>query len=554
MKKILVILFCFFLFNSNIFAKERILNYFVMIDVQDDNSAIITERILAYVETKKIKKGINKFLSLNNDLMYKLISVKRNNEQEPSSIVILDNDMYGIITGNDYYLPTFKKHMFEIKYKVNNIIKHNKHFDELYWNIIGNRWNLDIDKMYIKIVVPDNITKIGQFSYINIDSPKKEKLIQKNSKAFKTPRKIKSGEEITVVLLLRKPASMLGKYNPYLLYSSILCFAILLLYCSNCLFVIKAYNRKPEPFERYDTPKDISPAMASDIYYMGKHKEISSLISLISMAVDNFLKIKQNTKNKYLISKNEFVKPESEEEAIFANTYKDEIKLSDEYIRKIRLFYDRIKYYLSYTESLYFTNNTKLAIYGYIGFLISLIILIPIKNISNIFGLNTLILTLLLIFFSFLTFLKHVISLKKIISICIIIFVLSLLNKIYEINSIIILLYMIASLSLLSFFRKHIRNYTEEGQEIATHLECLKLFMKDKESISNYNQEDMEKLIPYSIIFNYEKEWIEKINRASFKHSELNEAKLFRNKIDEQMLASFRKYFKKMTDNLIFYF
>ena len=46
--------------------------------------------------------------------MYKLISVKRNNKQEPSSIVILDN-IYGIIIGNDYYLPTFKKHMFEIK-------------------------------------------------------------------------------------------------------------------------------------------------------------------------------------------------------------------------------------------------------------------------------------------------------------------------------------------------------------------------------------------------------------------------------------------------------
>ena len=45
---------------EDLFAKEKILNYFVMIDVQNDNSAIITERILAYVETKKIKKGINK--------------------------------------------------------------------------------------------------------------------------------------------------------------------------------------------------------------------------------------------------------------------------------------------------------------------------------------------------------------------------------------------------------------------------------------------------------------------------------------------------------------
>ena len=88
MEKVLVILFCFFTFSSNIFAKEKILNYFVMIDVQNDNSAIITERILAYVETKKIKKGINKFLTLNDTLMYKLISVNGRNKVDTLSRII----------------------------------------------------------------------------------------------------------------------------------------------------------------------------------------------------------------------------------------------------------------------------------------------------------------------------------------------------------------------------------------------------------------------------------------------------------------------------------
>ena len=74
--KILVTALIFCILNASVFAKEKILDYFVIIDVQDDNSAIITERMIVNVETKKIKKGINKALPLDNDLMYKLISVK----------------------------------------------------------------------------------------------------------------------------------------------------------------------------------------------------------------------------------------------------------------------------------------------------------------------------------------------------------------------------------------------------------------------------------------------------------------------------------------------
>ena len=80
MKKFLVIIIYLFLIlhNNKVYAKEEILDYFITIDIQKDNSAIITEKLIVNVESKKVKHGIIKELPLDNDYVYKLISVKRN--------------------------------------------------------------------------------------------------------------------------------------------------------------------------------------------------------------------------------------------------------------------------------------------------------------------------------------------------------------------------------------------------------------------------------------------------------------------------------------------
>ena len=63
--KILITALIFCIFSANVFAKEKILDYFVIIDVQDDNSAIITERMIVNVETKKIKLiSLSRFFAL----------------------------------------------------------------------------------------------------------------------------------------------------------------------------------------------------------------------------------------------------------------------------------------------------------------------------------------------------------------------------------------------------------------------------------------------------------------------------------------------------------
>ena len=552
MKKFLVIIIYLFLIlhNNKVYAKEEILDYFITIDIQNDNSAIITEKLIVNVETKKIKNGITKELPLENDYVYKLISVKRNQNMEPSSIKIIDN-IYKIITGDDNYLPTFKRHFFEIKYKVENIIKYTKNFNELYWNVIDDKMGLNINRIRIKIIMPDTIKKIGQYAYINIDTDSKEPL-QFNNNIFKSPRKISSGENITIVLLFKNVKPFFNIYNYKFLYYLFGAFVILLLYCIICLFIIKRKNKKLVPFDRFDTIKDITPAQASYIYNMGENVEKSSFISIIDMNINKFITIRQDTKNKFLISKNELATPSNEEENIFQNTYKKELKVSEENNRKIRLFNERLKYYYGYNKSYYFSHNWPLTIIGHVIFMISIIILLLIKNnctlsvISN----NNMSLILFALFSSSLIYIKNILKAKKLLGFIMLIFIFLYINN-FNNNSLLLIRYILASTFVLYFFKKFIRNYTSEGLEIVTHLKGIKKFIMYKDITSQYDFNDMEKLIPYAMIFDLDGPFLAKLKLSSLDTKKFLKSESFVYNVDEHMINSLKEAFNKSSSHSI---
>lgn len=552
MKKFLVIIIYLFLIlhNNKVYAKEEILDYFITIDIQNDNSAIITEKLIVNVETKKIKNGITKELPLKNDYVYKLISVKRNQNIEPSSIKIIDN-IYKIITGDDNYLPTFKRHFFEIKYKVENIIKYTKNFNELYWNVIDDKMGLNIDRIRIKIIMPDTIKKIGQYAYINIDTDSKEPL-QFNNNIFKSPRKISSGENITIVLLFKNVKPFFNIYNYKFLYYLFGAFAILLLYCIICLFIIKRKNKKLVPFDRFDTIKDITPAQASYIYNMGENVEKSSFISIIDMNINKFITIRQDTKNKFLISKNELATPSNEEENIFQNTYKKELKVSEENNRKIRLFNERLKYYYGYNKSYYFSHNWPLTIIGHVIFMISIITLLLIKNncTLSVVGNNNMSLILFALFSSSLIYIKNILKAKKLLGFIMLIFIFLYINN-FNNNSLLLIRYILASTFVLYFFKKFIRNYTSEGLEIVTHLKGIKKFIMYKDITSQYDFNDMEKLIPYAMIFDLDGPFLAKLKLSSLDTKKFLKSESFVYNVDEHMINSLKEAFNKSSSHSI---
>lgn len=553
MKKFLVIiiyLFFLILHNTTTYAKEEILDYFITIDIQKDNSAIITEKLIVNVESKKIKNGITKELPLKDDYIYKLISVKRNQNIEPSSIKIINN-IYKIITGDDNYLPTFKRHFFEIKYKVENIIKYTRNFNELHWNVIDNKMGLNIDKIRIKIIMPNTIKKIGQYGYININTDNKEPLQFKNN-IFKSPRKIIPGEDITIVLLFKNLTPFFNTYNYKFLYYIVGAFLTIILYCMICLFITKRKNKKLIPFDRFDTIKDMTPAQASYIYNMGENIEKSSLISIINMAINNFIIIRQDTKNKFLISKNEFAEATNEEENIFQNTYKRELKVSEENNRKIRLFNERLKYYYSYNKSYYFSHNWHLTIIGHILFIISILCLLLIKNNCSLsfVGNNNTSLILFALFSSSLIYIKNILKAKKILGFIMLIFIFIYVNN-FNSNSLLLMRYIIASTFVLYFFKKFIKNYTNEGLEIITHLKGIKKFIMYKDITSQYDFNDMEKLIPYAMIFDLDGSFLAKLKLSPIDETNFKQSESFVYNVDENMINSLKEAFNRSSSHSI---
>lgn len=553
MKKFLVIIIYLFLIlhNNKVYAKEEILDYFITIDIQKDNSAIITEKLIVNVESKKVKHGIIKELPLDNDYVYKLISVKRNQNIEPSSIKIIDN-IYKIITGDDNYLPTFKRHFFEIKYKVKNIIKYTKNFNELHWNVIDNKMGLNIDKIRIKIIMPDTIKKIGQYGYINIDTDNKEPLQFKNN-IFKSPRKILSDENITIVLLFKNLSPIFNIYNYKFLYYVFITFGTLILYCLICLFFIKRKNKKLVPFDRFDTIKDITPAQASYIYNMGDNIEKSSLISIIDMAINNFIIIRQDTKNKFLISKNEFAEVHNEEENIFQNTYKRELRVSEENNRKIRLFNERLKYYYNYDKLYYFSHNLPLTIIGHIIFIFSIFFLLFTKNnfsINILDNNNNYSLILFALFLSFLIYVKNILKAKKILAMIMIIFILAYINN-FSHNGLLLMRYIMMSTFILYIFKNLIRNYTNEGLEIITHLKGIRQFIMYKDITSQYDFNDMEKLIPYAMIFDLDGPFLAKLKLSPIDTTKFKQSESFVYNVDENMINSLKEAFNRSSSHSI---
>lgn len=553
MKKFLVIIIYLFLIlhNNKVYAKEEILDYFITIDIQKDNSAIITEKLIVNVESKKVKHGIVKELPLDNDYVYKLISVKRNQNIEPSSIKIIDN-IYKIITGDDNYLPTFKRHFFEIKYRVENIIKYTRNFNELHWNVIDNKMGLNIDKIRIKIIMPDTIKKIGQYGYININTDNKEPL-QFNNNIFKSPRKIIPGEDITIVLLFKNLTPFFNTYNYKFLYYIVGAFLTIILYCMICLLITKRKNKKLIPFDRFDTIKDMTPAQASYIYNMGENIEKSSLISIINMAINNFIIIRQDTKNKFLISKNEFSEVHNEEENIFQNTYKRELKVSEENNRKIRLFNERLKYYYSYNKSYYFSHNWHLTIIGHILFIISILCLLLIKNNCSLsfVGNNNTSLILFALFSSSLIYIKNILKAKKILGFIMLIFIFLYINN-FNNNSLLLIRYILASTFVLYFFKKFIKNYTNEGLEIITHLKGIKQFIMYKDITSQYDFNDMEKLIPYAMIFDLDGPFLAKLKLSPIDETNFKQSESFIYNVDENMINSLKEAFNRSSSHSIY--
>jgi len=178
--KILFTLIILLAFGTPAFARDQITDWYVKdlqtkIVVNQDSSLDITEDILADCGNLPNKHGIFRILPKNYKtvsgtfpLPIKLISITDKSGHKLDYSTVSDSNTVTYQIG-DSKVDVVGENFYQIKYQVKNALRtENKDFDEFYWNVLGNYWDLSIDNFGAQIIFPaginENNTKISYYA------------------------------------------------------------------------------------------------------------------------------------------------------------------------------------------------------------------------------------------------------------------------------------------------------------------------------------------------------------------------------------------------------
>lgn len=357
-----------FSFLQTSFAREETNEWYIQdfsteIIVNLDSSLDITEIIVADCGYLDDKHGIFRTLPTvyktnegNFILPITLESItdekgdnyKYSKEKKGDTITYKIGDKNIEVKGENTYI---------IKYSVENAIRAERNsYDELYWNILGNFWDMEIDNFRAKVIFPEEINRNNtDIDYYAGSLASKEKgnfdLIWLNDNTLEFRNDITINKKNGLTLSASFPKDIVIPYqysiwqrfkifinNSILKYiiSGLLVFAIFLYWFKN--------GRDPKInnalIAEYEIPEGLSPIEAGLILTRGKQNKSVIPATIINFAVKGYLKIEKIEK-KGIFSKEDykFINQHRETsslyrgeeklfEKIFSNN-KSEIKLSE---------------------------------------------------------------------------------------------------------------------------------------------------------------------------------------------------------------------------------
>jgi uncharacterized membrane protein len=343
----------FISFNHQAVARENVDYWYIKdfnstIQILTDDSAIITEDITADCGDARGKHGIFRIIPTRSKTpdgtIYtpiELISIT-DFENRPYKYTTQING--GAITWKigDPNITVSGENNYRIKYKVQNIIRDQEDFDEFYWNLSGNYWDLEIDNFKAKIILPEGINQTNRrlFLYDGKNNSKSNKLssynwLNQNTLEVQSNQTLAVNEGVTLSLSFPKgyithqqidqknqATSILNIANipPTIKYFTVLYFLFLPLLVFIIAFIFYRKKQKQNPYYKmslvteFDPPENISPIMLGLI---DKNTVKTNLItaSIVRMAVLKLIVIKEKEKKFIFIKskKLEFTKTENQE-------------------------------------------------------------------------------------------------------------------------------------------------------------------------------------------------------------------------------------------------
>ncbi|MEO6818505.1 MAG: DUF2207 domain-containing protein [Ginsengibacter sp.] len=432
------------------------------------------------------------------------------------------------------------EHEYNINYKATGQVGFFKDYDELYWNVTGNGWNLNIDTATCDFTSPGNGEILQASCYTGPEGATEKNCeysnIGNHTISF-VAYNLSANEGLTIAAAFPKgivhepPPPSWYKMN----YGIVLSSVFLLLVIIYMIYSWIKYGKDPEKpavVAQYSPPRNLSPAHIA-MLNKGEYDEDFFTISVINLAVKGYLKIEDSNTINYKLTQLKApsnVKMEDEEAAIMGNLFAKDtgsITATGKYNSKFAAAFTNFKKHFETDKKLLEdeTNSRHLWIpfFLLIGFWISvgfynvgdsfysffltggLIIIsgflcIPVFVFASFFGRNP----------NFGIIYKSVLLMMC----CMSVAILFMDNTDLTYNTKVVSLFTTILVILFFAYRYLIRKPTIEKIAIRTEIEGFKMYLGavEEDQLQFFNPpkmtpEHFEKMLPYALALGVEKIW-----------------------------------------------
>jgi uncharacterized membrane protein YgcG len=148
---------------------ERITSYHAGIAIQRDGSILVTEQIV-YNFGSDQRHGIFRVIPVRlryngtYDRIYAVEVLSVGSPDAPAQYTVDNNGSYVRVRIGDPNQTVTGEHTYTLTYRVRGSLNAFADHDELYWNAVGNQWDVPIDQATVQVSAPVDVTRAACFA------------------------------------------------------------------------------------------------------------------------------------------------------------------------------------------------------------------------------------------------------------------------------------------------------------------------------------------------------------------------------------------------------